>query len=116
VLPVSPAVTGAIWLFGLAWLAVNWWMFKNERHPALPKIRQADIYVRYVVMAAMALLGLFSLLTGAPVTAPWLAAKMFLFAGVMALGVYLRAEVKQWIIGFGMVRQGGATVDNGNTI
>lgn len=116
VLPVSPAITGAIWLFGLAWLAVNWWMFKNERHPALPKIRQADIYVRYGVMTAMALLGVSSLATGAPVTAPWLAAKMVLFACVMSLGVYLRAEVKQWIIGFGMVRQGGDAADKGNTI
>jgi len=41
---------------------------------------------------------------------------MFLFACVMMLGVYLRAEVKQWIIGFGMVRQGGAAADQGNTI
>lgn len=116
VLPVSPAITGAIWLFGLAWLAVNWWMFKNERHPATPRIKQGDIYVRYVVMAAMAALGLYSLVNETPVIARWLAAKMFLFACVMMLGVYLRAEVKQWIVGFGMVRQGGEAADKGNTI
>src|SRR5277367_2893867 len=27
-IPISPAVTGVIWLFGLAWLAMNWWLFK----------------------------------------------------------------------------------------
>ena len=34
----------------------------------------------------------------------------------MLLGVYLRGEIKQWIIGFGMVREGGDAADRGNTI
>jgi hypothetical protein len=114
--PFGAAVTSAIWVFALAWVGANHWLFKNERHPLAPKIRDIDIYIRYAVMTGMAGLGLYSLVTGGPVTAPWLAAKIFLFGCVMLLGVYLRGEIKQWIIGFGMVRQGGEATDKGNTI
>ena len=33
VFEVSPMIGGIVWLVGLAWLAVNWWMFFNEQHP-----------------------------------------------------------------------------------
>jgi hypothetical protein len=115
-IPVSAAVTGGIWVFDLIWLAGNWWMFKNERHPLALRLRDIDIYIRYIIMAGMAGLGLYSLATGGPVGASWLAAKIFLFGCVMLNGVYLRGEIKQWIIGFGMVRQGGETADQGNLI
>jgi hypothetical protein len=114
--PVAPMITGLIWLFCLSWLAMNWWMFKNERHPVVPRLRAIDMAIRYVVMTVMGLLGLISLIAAGPVAARWLAAKMVLFACVMALGLYLRGEVKQWMIGFGMVRQGGEAADRGNTI
>ena len=113
---IGAEVTGTLWVVCLAWLAVNWWMFKNERHPAATPLRTADIYLRYLVMAAMGGLGLYSFATGGPLTTHWLAAKVFLFACTMLLGVYLRGEIKQWIIGFGMVREGGDAADRGNTI
>jgi hypothetical protein len=116
VIPVEAGVTGAIWAFGLAWLAMNWWLFRNERHPLAPRLRDFDIYIRYLVMAAMSGTGLYSLATGGPIAARWLAAKLFLFGCVMMIGVYLRAEIKQWIAGFGMVRQGGGSAEQGNTI
>jgi hypothetical protein len=91
-------------------------MFKNERHPLALRLRDIDINLRYVIMAGMAGLGLYSLITGAPVGAGWLAAKIFLFGCVMLTGVYLRGEIKQWIIGFGLVRQGGDAAEQGNVI
>ena len=115
-LPINGPWLGLIWLFGLSWLALNWWLFKNERHPRANAVRDFDIYLRYAVMAAMALMGLVSMFTGQPIVAQWLAAKIFLFSCVMMTGVYLRGEIKQWIVGFGMVRQGGETADKGNTI
>ena len=32
------------------------------------------------------------------------------------MGVYLRGEINNWIIGFGMVRAGGEEADKGNDI
>jgi len=114
--PIKGPWMGLVWLFGLSWLAMNWWLFKNERHALADRVRAIDNYIRYGVMAVMSLMGLVSLATGRPIEANWLATKIFLFSCVMMLGVYLRGEIKQWIIGFGMVRQGGEAADKGNTI
>ena len=104
----------AIWIFGLAWLAANWWMFFNDRHPMTDKLRGVDMVIRYAVIAVMGLMGLVSLVNDSPIADNWLAAKIFLFAGAVSLGVYLRAETKNWVIGFGMVRAGGADAEKGN--
>jgi len=114
--PIGGASLAAIWVISLIWLAANWWMFFNEQHPLTPKLRGIDIYIRYVVIAGMGGLGVWSLATDKPSADNWLAAKMFLFAGAVSLGVYLRGEIKNWIIGFGMVRAGGEDVEKGNDI
>lgn len=116
VIEVSAAVGGIVWLVCLAWLAVNWWMFFNERHPLTAKLRDYDLYLRYALIPTIAAFAVYSMLTGGPVTARWLQVKLLVFAFVISLGVYLRGEIKQWIAGFGMVRQGGEAADKGNTI
>jgi len=110
------AIGGIIWLLCLAWLATNWWMFFNERHPMTDKLRQYDLYLRYALMPLIAGGAIYSIFTGGPVVATWLQAKLLVFAAAISLGVYLRGEIKQWIIGFGMVRQGGDAADKGNTM
>jgi len=114
--PIGGVFLAGIWAFCLAWLAANWWLFYNERHASANFVRDWDIRLRYVVMAIMLSMGGYSLFADTPMADNWLAAKIFLFGCLMALGVYLRGEIKQWIIGFGMVRQGGETADKGNTI
>lgn len=106
----------AIWVVGLIWLAVNWWMFFNEQHPMTAKLRGIDMYLRYIVILGMGGLGLWSLISDNPIAGNWLAAKIFLFAGAVSLGVYLRSVIKDWIIGFGMVRAGGEEAEKGNDI
>ena len=114
--PITGYTLAAVWVLDLAWLALNWWMFFHERDPRVPKLRELDLKIRYVVIAVMGTMGAVSLARGTPLQAPWLAAKVLLFACLVALGVYLRIELKQWVTGFGMVRQGGAAADEGNTI
>lgn len=106
----------AIWVVCLVWLAANWWMFFNDQAPLTATLRQVDMYVRYVVIASMGGLGLWSLVQEAPIYFNWLAAKIFLFAIAVSLGVYLRGEIKNWIIGFAMVRAGGEEANKGNDI
>lgn len=74
------------------------------------------MYIRYIVIAGMGGLGAWSLVADNPIPDNWLAAKMFLFAGAVSLGVYLRGEIKNWVIGFGMVRAGGDQAEKGNDI
>jgi hypothetical protein len=91
-------------------------MFFNERHPMTPKVRQYDLYVRYTLIPVIAGIAIYSMFTGGPVNQPWLQVKLLVFAIVISLGVYLRGEIAQWIIGFGMVRQGGEAADRGNSM
>ncbi len=113
--PIGGGWLVAIWVACLTWLAANWWMFFNDQAPLTNTLRQVDMYVRYVVIAGMGGLGLWSLLSDdAPIYFNWLAAKLFLFAIAVSLGVYLRGEIKNWIIGFAMVRAGGEEANKGN--
>lgn len=112
--PIGGVWLIAIWVFSLIWLAANWWMFFNERHPLTDKLRGVDMIIRYIVIAVMGVMGLISLVTGSPMADAWLAAKIFLFAGAVSFGVYLRTELKHWITGFGMVRAGGKEAEKGN--
>lgn len=114
--PIGGAALIAIWGVGLLWLAANWWMFFNERHPMTAKLRGIDMYIRYGVILGMGGLGLLSLFSDSPIADNWLAAKIFLFATAVCFGVYLRGEIKNLIIGFGMVRTGGAEAEKGNDI
>jgi hypothetical protein len=114
--PIGGAPLIAIWVFCMIWLAANWWMFFNDQHAMTPKLRGVDIYIRYAVILGMGGLGLMSLMTAAPIADKWLAAKLLLFGFAVVLGVYLRSEIKNWIIGFGMVRAGGDAATKGNDI
>lgn len=114
--PIGGAALIAIWVVSLIWLATNWWMFFNEQHPMTAKLRGIDMYVRYGVILGMGGLGLLSLFSDSPIADNWLAAKIFLFAMAVCFGVYLRSEIKNLIIGFGMVRTGSAEAEKGNDI
>ena len=116
VINVSPAIGGIAWLVSFIWLGVNWWMFYNDRHPRTAKLRTADLYLRYVLIAGIAAVAIYSMAKGGPVNQTWMQVKLLAFAVAISLGVYLRTEIVQWIIGFGMVRQGGEAADKGNTI
>ena len=114
--PIGGIYLLAIWIVCLVWLAANWWMFFNDRHPMTNKLRGVDMMIRYAVVAIMGIMGLVSLINESPISDKWLAAKIFLFAGAVSLGIYLRGEIKNWIIGFPMVRAGGEEADKGNDI
>ncbi|MFL2769391.1 MAG: hypothetical protein ACJZ9F_00130 [Rhodospirillaceae bacterium] len=105
-----------IWITSLTWLAANWWMFFNDQHRMTNKLRDIDMYVRYTVIVIMGAIGLVSFFRNYPMADNWLAAKIFLFALTVSLGVYLRSELKNWQIGFGMVRNGGEEAEKGNDI
>ena len=116
VFEVSPAVVGPVWLLSFLWLGANWWMFYNDRHPMTAKLRQYDLYLRYILIVLIAAIAIFSMSTGGPVNQLWLQVKLLVFAVVISLGVYLRTEIARWIVGFGMVRQGGDAANKGNDI
>ncbi|MCB2107398.1 MAG: hypothetical protein KDE14_06840 [Rhodobacteraceae bacterium] len=116
VIEIGPAIGGIAWLIGFIWLGANWWMFFNERKPFAEKIRIADLYFRYLLIPAIIAVAVYSMANGGPVVAEWLQIKLLFYASAIALGVYLRTELKHWIVGFGMIRQGGGDADKGNAM
>jgi hypothetical protein len=116
VFEVGAAVGGIVWVFCLAWLAVNWWMFFNAQHPRTAMLRDWDLRLRYVLIPVIAGIAIYSMATGSPANVGWLQVKLLVFAGVISCGVYLRSEIKNWVGGFAMIRQGGDAAAKGNDI
>ena len=94
-----------IWLAAAAWLALVVVVHKHERTPLGEKLKKLDLGVRYVVLFALLIAGVISLVSSHPVSTPWLAVKLILFAGVMTLGLLLRLCVGKWIAGFRLLNE-----------
>lgn len=105
-----------IWIISISWLAGNWWLFFNEQHPFSSSIKKIDIIIRYFLIFGMGTLGIWSLTTGTIIENTNVSAKILLFSLTISLGVYLRSEIKNWIIGFSMIRLGGDQKELGNDI
>ncbi len=114
--PIDGASLLLIWIICISWLIANWWLFFNEEHSSAILIKKIDMLLRYLIILGMGSLGLWSLFTGDIIENSNVAAKIFLFAFTVSLGVYLRSEIKNWIIGFSMIRDGGEKKDKGNDI
>ncbi len=108
------AVLG-IWLLSLAWLALSWYLFFNARNPAAQPLMRLDQGIRVSVALLFLSLGVLSWLQGAPLGSRWLAAKFVLFAGVVVLGLILRTIIRDWVVGFGLLRD-PASVDSANAL
>ncbi len=94
-----------VWILSVIWLAAMWRVHLDRHRGAGGVSRRIDMWFRYAVIAAMAPLGIVSLLNGAPIPAPWLALKALLFAAVVAIGVYLRTIISAWKTGFQMLAE-----------
>jgi hypothetical protein len=94
----------AIWGIALLWLAVAWWIVLLPRHDATALLSLLDRWLRIGVVAGFAGVALLSMVRGTPIEAPWLAAKLLLFAGVVLLGLLLRGVLRDWGSGFAQLR------------
>jgi hypothetical protein len=96
-----------IWLVSIAWLVLSWYLFFNARNPKAQPFATLDRGVRIFVALTFLALGALSFARGTPLEARWLALKFVLFAAVVVIGLILRTIIRDWITGFGMLRQAG---------
>lgn len=94
--PFAAPLLPIIWLFGLLWLAITWGLYLLGRDPRAALWAKIDHWIRVTVAAMFLSLGLLSLIEAAPVTARWLALKMFFFAIVIVIGLLLRRIIRDW--------------------
>ena len=101
--------TGAlalVWAGGLAWLALVWTIFLNRAKPLADRLVRADIGLRGVLIVALLAIGLVSLYRGEPVREGWVAAKLLVYAALLAVGLWLRTVIGAWRTGFQRLRAG----------
>jgi hypothetical protein len=95
-LELTTASLGLLWILALAWLGLMLSVHYLHGRPHGEFLRRTDLAIRYVVLVLMLGLGGLSLVTGGPIAQTWLALKVLLFAGIIALGLALRVIAAGW--------------------
>ena len=83
------------WVLSLLWFAYMWVTHWQRAKPVGATLAKWDWWSRYVLIAACVGIGGYSLATGGPLGAPWLAWKVILFGGVMSCGIIIRHYIRQ---------------------
>lgn len=73
------SMTG-IWIFAIFWLAIDWLAAPSRASDTSKAIRMLEFVLQGTFIALLAGTGVLSLLSGTPLAADWLAAKMIIFA------------------------------------
>jgi len=105
-IPLSAGAVVAIWVGGLAWLALVWVLFLRRGTPFAERWVRLDIGLRVALMVVLSSLALLSLARGAPVREPWIAAKLLVYSALLGVGLWLRTVIRSWRLGFMRIRAG----------
>jgi hypothetical protein len=100
-------VLAVVWVAALAWFAL---VVKIYGGPAAGLTR-LDYIIRYAVIAGLLALAASSLTGHGPIVqgAGWLAAKLIIFAGIIGLGLGIRATFKPFAVAYGQLVTKGST-------
>lgn len=93
--PVKGAWLAAVWGASLAWFGFIWVLHFQVGRPAYKPLSRLDLGLRWSLIALLFAIGAASMLSGSPLAARWLGAKVALFAGVIACGMGIRHYIAQ---------------------
>lgn len=108
-MPLGTAALTAVWIVSIAWLWFMWHVHLKGTTSQGPLLRTWDVRIRYGVIVVALLVGAWSLATGGPVLAGWLALKLVLFAGVVATGISIRYYIQQFMQTWPSIVKEGST-------
>lgn len=106
----------AVWMVCLAWFANVNYLYFTQNAAAKARISQLDLYFRVAVVMGLAALALTSIVGNGPINAGWLAAKILIFAGLVACGIYIRLQLKPFVAAFGQLMTQGSSADVEQTL
>jgi uncharacterized membrane protein len=86
-----------VWIAAALWLGLCWAAFVKRDTDIGLKLTKIDEAIRFVVIPALAAAAIASLVTGAPFTANWYAAKILLYALMLCIGLALRFIMRHWV-------------------
>ena len=93
--PISGWSMWLLWIGSALWFWFMWLVHWRRQTPLGSVLARWDWRFRYVLIAVFAGTALWSLATGTPYGAPWLAAKVLLFAGAMVCGIFVRHYIRE---------------------
>ena len=93
--PISGWSMWLLWIGSALWFWFMWLVHWRRQTPQGSVLARWDWRFRYVLIAFFAGTALWSLATGTPYAAPWLAAKVLLFAGTMVCGIFVRHYIRE---------------------
>jgi hypothetical protein len=105
--PWSAPVLVAVWIATAVWLALCWGAFVYRGDARGSRFNAWDERVRYVLIPVLLGFAGYSLITGAPLTARWYAAKVLIYAVTLIIGLGLRLFMRNWGIIFREIAQKG---------
>jgi hypothetical protein len=84
----------ASWIVGGFWLWLVWDAHAHDQTPRAARNRRIENVLKYLLTAGYLWLGVQSLVTGAPIAAPWLAWKAALFGLIFAAAIMIDVAFK----------------------
>lgn len=84
-----------LWIGSALWFWFMWIVHWRRKAPEGPTLAKWDWRIRYALIAVFAGTGIWSLSTGWPYPAHWLALKVLLFAGAIVCGIFVRYCIRQ---------------------
>jgi len=108
----SPWQLLAIVLLGPAWVALVHLTHARQGTASGRMLARADVWFRLAVIAALLVSAIESLATGRLVGQEWLAAKLVVFAGLIACGLMIRRNLPPFVEGFRCLKTSGPTAES----
>ncbi|NBU25436.1 MAG: hypothetical protein EBS39_07425 [Gammaproteobacteria bacterium] len=93
--PLGAVGLAALWAGSALWFWFMWLVHWRRKAPEGRILAAWDWRLRYLLIALAAGSALWSLATGWPLPATWLALKVLLFAGVMVCGIAVRHYIRE---------------------
>lgn len=105
-----------VWVIALTWFANVNYLYFTDNAAAKARMSQIDLYFRMVVIAVLMVWGIHALFADSALRPDWLAAKIMIFAGLVACGVYIRIQLKPFVAAFGALMSTGSTPEVEQTL
>lgn len=97
---IPPGMMVLVWLLSLVWVLAVILLHAGQGSDGARRIAIFDRWLRVFVMAACGLAALSSLAGFGPLHATWLAAKLLIFAGLVACGLLIRRQLRPFADAF----------------
>ncbi|RMF12714.1 MAG: hypothetical protein D6763_00225, partial [Alphaproteobacteria bacterium] len=105
-----------MWILFGAWLSLTWAAYFTRDTDLGLRLTKADEAIRYFVIPALLVLGIWSLVGDGPFAYDWYAAKVTLFGLLLIIGLILRVIMRRWVIVFRRLDSEGNTPELQNEL